>query len=74
MADQCRWVKNADAPGGRVLIPGCMGVAAHWSSPNAMDYCTCTRVSDSEKIDQLRRDVDRMKKELRELRKDTPDE
>ena len=39
--ERCRWIKDSRSPGGRALIPGCMGTAAHYSSPDPLMFCTC---------------------------------
>lgn len=55
----CRYVNDPIA--GRVLIPGCMGVAVH----NDMSYCTCKSNNSESHEDR----IDKLEKQVRELKK-----
>lgn len=63
MSDKCHYITVKGV--GRVLIPGCMGVAVSGD----MDYCTCNApLSYPEQIDKLQRENKRLREENKRLK------
>lgn len=52
----CRWIKDADVPGGKYLVPGCMGSAVY-----GLRGCTCSR---RRARDDLERRVEKLESRL----------
>lgn len=72
----CRYIKVEGV--GKVLIPECMGVAAHYDAPNPLDYCTCQRELTpaqyerkkyNEHVRQLQEEIKQLREENEFLRK-----